>query len=152
MDKTSTQTMTCNGISEETRVIITLALYGKLKSNRAAGEACWKPMGSLCCWGHALRPNCSSLPSASVLQQKANRRLTYIHSCLKKYTTSYLGPLSARSVKYSLIKYSLAKNAAEIMIQTRLLLSTCLWVFVVFGQFLPLFSGVLNFFRVHMNI
>lgn len=120
------------------------------KSNRAAGEACWKPMGSLYCWGHAHHPNCSTLPSASALQQKSKEE-SDLHSCLKKYTTSYLGPLSSRSVKYSLIKYSLAKNTAEIMIQTKLLLSTCLWVFVVFDQFLVPFSRVLKFFRVHMN-
>lgn len=72
MDKTPTQTTA--RISEETRVIITLALYGKLQI-RAAGEVCWKPMGSLCCWGPGDMP---FVPTAPVFLQ--------LQHCSKKQT------------------------------------------------------------------
>lgn len=80
MDKTPTQTTA--RISEETRVIITLALYGKLQIKQSSWRSLLEAHGQpvlLGTWGHALCPNCSSLPSASALQQKANRHLSYIH-------------------------------------------------------------------------
>lgn len=118
------------------------------KSNRAAGEACWKPMGSLCCWGHAHHPNCSTLPSASALQQKSKEE-SDLHSRLKKYTTSYLGPLSSRSVKYSLIKYSLAKKYSrdydtdQTSVINMLVGICCLWpVFTTIFQGTEVFQGL----------
>lgn len=49
-----------------------------------------------------------------------------LHSHPKKYAASYLGPSPQRSVQYSLIKYSLAENAAGVMIPARQLVSVCL--------------------------
>lgn len=115
MDKTLTQTTAHNGISEETRVIITLALYGKLQikqsSWRSLLEAHGQPVLLRTCTGHAgdmlfirTAPVFFSFSTAAKSQQASD-----LHSCLRKYTTSYLGSLSSTSLKYSLIKYSLAK-------------------------------------------
>lgn len=160
MDKTPTQTMARNGISKGTRVI------KRNQSNNHTGtlwqasnqtEQLEKPAGSP--WAACAAGDLKSCPLSQLLQSSfsfstaaKSKQASDLHSCLKKYTTSYLGLLSCRSVKYSLIKYSLAKNTAEIMIQTKLLLSTCLWVFVVIGQFLVPISKVLKLFRVQMCI
>lgn len=79
------------------------------------------------------------LPSFGCSTAAKSKQASDPRPCLKKDIASYLGSLSHQGVKYSLIKYSLAKTTAEVMIQAKLLLSTCLWVFVVFGWFLGVF-------------
>lgn len=124
------------GLSAETitRTISTPALHGKrqvqCKAKCCTLRTCSVSPPLLC-------PHRSG-PLAAARQPKANRRLTQVR-VWKKDIASYLGPLSRWGVKYSLIKYSLAKTTAEVMIQAKLLLSACLWVFVVFGWFLGVF-------------
>lgn len=67
-----------------------------------------------------------AVPAPSGSSTAARATAPDLHSCPKKYAASYLGPSPQRSVQYSLIKYSLAENAAGVMIPARRLGSVCL--------------------------